>query len=487
MYTVDCVATTDTVAGPFDVFSTILERHSPARPFLLETVPTIGYADGWSFLGVDPFLTFEAWGSRIVESRFGQRGLLDRSIHVAHPLEALQRCLDQYRTLPLSHGSPFTAGAVGAWSYDLRLWTDTPAPEDPKSPEHPDIALAFYADVLAFDHRCRTASAFHCNVPDAPNRGWVNTALDACRTPRHAPEERVRTVRGRRFAEPALSSMTQESFCLAVKRVQEYITAGDVYQINLTQRLVARWEGSPLELYSRLRAANPSPYAACVDLGQSTVLSTSPERFLRFDPATRCLETRPIKGTRPRGTTPDEDAAHAAELLVSAKDAAELVMIVDLERNDIGRVCEYGSVHVPVLRTIEEYANVLHTVATIEGTAREGVGFADMLRATFPGGSITGAPKIRAMQIIDELEPVPRGYYTGAVGYVDFSGSFDLNIAIRTVVLHDGNAYMGAGSGIVADSDPVAEYEESMTKAQPLLAALADPPYAGSRTHRYGV
>jgi aminodeoxychorismate synthase component I len=259
-----------------------------------------------------------------------------------------------------------------------------------------------------------------------------------------------------------------------VRRAIAYIRAGDIFQVNLSQRFCAPWPWDPWLLYRRLRRANPAPFAAFLDGGRWAVVSASPERFLQVDPRTRRVETRPIKGTRPRGRTPEEDARYAEMLLQSEKDLAELVMIVDLARNDLGRVCAYGTVSVPELRRLEAYPTVWHTVAVVEGRLRPGVGPAELLRATFPGGSITGAPKVRAMEIIEELEPVRRGVYTGAIGWLGWDGALDLSIAIRTFVVTGGEAYFHAGGGIVADSDPAAEYEETLAKALGLVRALGE-------------
>ena len=268
------------------------------------------------------------------------------------------------------------------------------------------------------------------------------------------------------------SNFTRPAYCRAVERALEYIRAGHIYQVNLSQRFTAPMRGDVESLYDRLRAANPAPFAAFLDAGDFQIVSASPERFLQFDPVTRRVETRPIKGTRRRGATPAEDEQLKAELIASEKDAAELVMIVDLERNDLGRVCDYGSVRVPDLRRVEAYPTVWHTVATVEGRLRPGATRADLLRAAFPGGSITGAPKIRSMQIIEELEALRRHVYCGAIGYLGFDGRMDLNIAIRTITVANGQAYFHAGGGIVADSDPKEEYEETLHKARALANAL---------------
>ena len=259
------------------------------------------------------------------------------------------------------------------------------------------------------------------------------------------------------------SNFTRAAYCAAVRRAKEYIAAGDIYQVNLSQRFQCDGAASPVEVYRALRAANPAPYAAYLDIGEAQILSSSPELFLKING--RQVTTRPIKGTAPRATDP-------SVLLHSPKDNAELVMITDLERNDLGRVCEFGSVRVPELVTVESYATVHHLVATVTGTLRPDVTPVDAVQACFPGGSITGAPKIRAMEIIDELEPHARGVYCGAIGYFGPNGEAQFNIAIRTAVQQGSRLTFHAGGGIVADSEPEAEYEETLAKARGILNAI---------------
>ncbi len=255
-----------------------------------------------------------------------------------------------------------------------------------------------------------------------------------------------------------------------MRRVLEYIAAGDVFQVNLSQRFTARGPYQPLELYLRLKEKSPAPFAAFLQWKDLAVVSASPESF--YQTRGNLLVTRPIKGTRPRGSDPDDDGRLAAELLDSPKDRAELTMIVDLERNDLGRVCEYGSVAVRDPLSIESFAQVHHLVATIEGRLRSSTGPVDVIRALFPGGSVTGAPKIRAMEIIDELEPNRRSLYTGAIGYLSQGGSSAFNVAIRTILVEGDRASFQVGGGIVADSDPVAEYDETLAKGRGMLDVL---------------
>ena len=256
----------------------------------------------------------------------------------------------------------------------------------------------------------------------------------------------------------------------AILKAKEYIAAGDIYQVNLSQRFTAKIATPPLALYKIVRTLNPAPFAAYLKFGEITVISSSPERFLRI--AGNSVETRPIKGTRPRGEGKVEDEKLKKELLKSTKDKAELIMIVDLERNDLGRVCEYGTVRVPEIITLETYATVFHLVSTITGTLKADKDHIDCIKACFPGGSITGAPKIRSMEIIDELEPTQRKIYTGSIGYVGFNQQTDLNIVIRTMLYCDGTVHFQVGGGIVADSDPALEYEETLHKGRALVEAL---------------
>jgi para-aminobenzoate synthetase component 1 len=329
----------------------------------------------------------------------------------------------------------------------------------------PDVGLGLYDWVIAWDHAMGRAWI----VAWGQERlAWVQERLGA-------PASTPRAVPRRPPPSSVTSNFTRREYEPAVARIRDYIAAGDVYQVNLAQRFRASFSSAPLELYRRLRARSPAPFGAYLAFGDLTTLSISPERFLRLDGATRVAEARPIKGTRPRGATPAEDVALAAELTASEKDRAENVMIVDLLRNDLGKVCRPGSVRVPELYALESHPTVHHLVSTVTGVLAEGADAFDLLRAGFPGGSITGAPKIRAMQIIAELERAPRGVYCGAIGYVSVTGAMDMNIPIRTIVLRGGVASFHAGAGIVWDSEPAAEYDETLAKARALIDALTSP------------
>ncbi len=328
--------------------------------------------------------------------------------------------------------------AIGYWSYDLRLSVERLPDRALDDLCLPELHLAF------FDHPTRIPVSNEDTGAMPPTGGDPGCAIRS--TPR-------------------------ADYTRSVRRILEYIAAGDCYQVNLSQRFQTPYRGDPWALYSRLRRLSPAPFAAYLDCGDHQVLSASPELFIRVTDG--WVETRPIKGTRARAADPIADGLAAEQLGTSPKDRAELLMIVDLERNDLGRVCRYGTVHVPELYRLESFSNVHHLVATVRGRLRPEIGPLECLRQVFPGGSITGAPKIRAMEIIDELEPVRRGVYTGAIGWVNGRGEGEWNIAIRTMVLKDGMASFHAGGGIVADSDPDAEYDETLAKAAGMLAALA--------------
>jgi len=368
---------------------------------------------------------------------------------------------------------PFCGGWIGFFSYDLLHRIERVPRLARRDHGFPLIDLRFYPRVLAYDHArhlwtaCVLDGADDAAVAEGEGKGGPRAArallewLDAPEPPRSG---------GPALAGPLASNFTRPAYEAAVGRVLDYIAAGDVYQVNLAQRFAGRRAADPVELARRLFDASPAPFSAFLQEGDRTIVSSSPERFLRVRDGT--VETWPIKGTRPRGRTPAEDARLRAELLDSAKERAELTMITDLLRNDLGRVCRYGSVQVPEPRVLESFEQVHHTRSTVTGRLREGLDGVDLLRATLPGGSVTGAPKIRATEIIEELEPTARGPYCGAIGYLGIDGAMDLNIAIRTLLVEGDRLSFQVGGGIVADSRPDLEYEETLHKAQGLLKAL---------------
>jgi len=415
-------------------------------PFLLDSA-----AGGrHSFAGDDPYAVLLARGDRLSLWREGREQTFR-----GNPFDAIRELLAE-QEVANPGGLPLPCGAVGAFGYDLGQHLERLPHRAEDDLDFPDLLLGFYDEVTVVDHADRTSS----RVTLAPRP--AKRAIDA---------RLYDEVFGSVAASPGRgANFTRDRYLAAVARIREYIAAGDVYQVNLSQRFHARSAVPPLEIYRALRAASPAPYAAYLQYGRRAILSSSPEQFLEL--RGRTLVTRPIKGTRRRGATSDEDERLARELLASPKDDAELAMIVDLERNDLGRVCEFGTVKVAAPKVLERHPTVLHLSATVEGRLRRGLGPVDVLRATFPGGSITGAPKIRAMEIIDELEPTRRAFYTGAIGALGFDGSMNLSVAIRTVLADGPDFYFQAGGGIVADSDPAAEYEESLLKAAAMARAL---------------
>lgn len=372
---------------------------------------------------------------------------------------------------------PFIGGAVGCLGYALAAATEPIRFAAREGVALPDLTLLFVDRLLAIEHRSGRMLAiglgFAASEAVAHERAEraVEALLGSIALPGVARSEADAEQRAC-AAPPRVRGVGAAEYGLRVQQAKARIEAGDVYQVCLTHRLEAPCQADPWDLYTALRRISPAPFAAFLELDGACLLSSSPERFLRLDAAGRA-ETRPIKGTRRRGDDPATDAKQRAELVASAKDRAENVMIVDLARNDLGRVCEIGSVQVRELCAVEAYATVFQLVSTVTGRLANGRDVFDLVRAAFPPGSMTGAPKLAAMRILDRLEPDRRGFYSGALGYFDVRGGADLSVVIRTIALHDGWAGLHVGGGIVADSDPAAEYQESMDKAEALLAALA--------------
>ena len=429
---------------------------------------------GWSYLGFEPVHRAQ-WdnGNWVVKSQSGVQ------ITAGPAFEGLQRQLDMrwqksFKVDPVPGEPPFKGGWLANFSYDLGREIETVPKTGKNDLQAPGIRIAFYETVFAYDHDrkiwwcCQLASAGAEALDKMEHE--LSTAVLTYTEPNARQAEP--------FDTKVKSNFTKTNFKRAVRKALGYIRKGDIYQVNLSQRLEAPWHGTAFDLYKRLREESPALYGAFVDMGDGfSVCSVSPELFLSR--RARKIVTRPIKGTRPRGDSPEEDAHLASELMRSPKEKAELVMIVDLERNDLGRVCEYGSIRVEVPSELETHPTVLHQVATVTGTLREGLTNSELLRATFPGGSVTGAPKIRAMQIIEELEPTWRGAYCGALGWIGANGDLDLNLPIRTALVDSKmkKAWYQAGSGIVADSDPDHEYEETLVKARAFYRAVgADVP-----------
>lgn len=449
----------------------IFERLSQLPfPFLLDTGMLVNGLGHHSFVGVDPFLVMSSKGQNITITRGDKISRFTGS-----PLQELKRLLKKYAMPRNNEFFPFNGGAVGYFSYDLgRQFEKLPewASDDLNMP---DLFLGFYDTVLAVDIITGKITVISTGLPEQGSDAKFRATRRLEAIEQALTEETIsRSFAGTRICKDKdnqlVSNFSPEEYRNMVRRAVEYIAAGDIFQVNLSQRFCTGQTVDAWELYRRLRRINPAPFAAFLSCGEFEIISASPERFLKVDGSV--VETRPIKGTRPRGNTPGEDNRLRQELLQSEKDRAELMMIVDLERNDLGRVCEIGTVKVPELYRLEEYATVFHLVSTVEGRLASGYDVTDLLAASFPGGSITGAPKIRAMEIIEEMEPVRRGVYTGSVGYLGFDGRADLNIVIRTILASRGKLYFQVGGGITADSDPHKEYVETLDKARALVRAL---------------
>ena len=429
----------------------------------------------YSFLAADPFLELEAYGEQVtIASASGTE-----VIQCEDPLEELRRRVQKVRVAALPDLPPFTAGAVGYAAYDSVRYTER-LPHAPRDDRHvPDLAFAFYDRMVVFDHVSKTIVVVAMGRVD-PAHGDARTAYDQARsriddTVRQlaspADELRAGDIDTTGDVDVAFeSNFTQKEFETAVKKCVEYIRAGDIFQVVISQRLKLPITGSPFEIYRTLRVVNPSPFMFYLRTPKTTLVGSSPEVMVRVIDGQ--VTVRPLAGTRRRGQNEDEDRQLAEELLDDPKERAEHVMLVDLGRNDVGRVAQFGSVELSDVMTIERYSHVMHITSNVNGQLRPDLNAFDALRACLPAGTVSGAPKVRAMEIIDELEPHRRGPYAGAVGYVDFNGNMDTCIALRTMVVQDNHAYVQAGAGIVADSVPESEYHETLNKARGLLKAI---------------
>jgi len=454
--------------SPPDPFEA-LRRFADVRPVLLESASRRPRLGRYSFLAADGFL--------LREERWPRYG--------ADPLRPIAETMRSLAAPAVRGLPPFQGGVIGLLGYEAgAFWERLPAPRS-EVMGVPAFRAELFDWVLAWDHEQNRAWIIARDLPAADGRGatrgharaeWVRQRLAG---PPRSSSAASGAAPGSVDSSPhfplpdvphVTSNFDRAAYIRAVERVVEYIRAGDVFQANLSQQLSSRTALTPVDLYGRLRAVNPAPFAAFYGGDDWAVVSASPERFLRV--AEGVVETRPIKGTRRRSFDPVEDARLAAELLASEKDRAENVMIVDLLRNDLSRVCRPGTVAVPELCSLESYETVHHLVSSVSGTLEEGKDAWDLFAAAFPGGSITGAPKVRAMEIIHELEPTPRGPYCGSLFSVGFDGSADSNILIRTMVCRGDRVCIGAGGGVTAASDPEAEYEETLDKAAAMLHAL---------------
>jgi aminodeoxychorismate synthase component I len=459
-------------------------------PVLLESARVNEKTGRYSFVAADPYLIFRSQGDAVELSlpatpkgKFGRRASMNRK-----PLLKLRELMSNYRTERVDGLPPFTGGAVGFFSYDFVHQFEKLPRTVTVDLDIPESCFVFVDMVVAFDHILNKVwvianpgareqeMGFRRPQPDQWDRLYDQAAnrisvLGSKLMEKTMKRDAPLVARGgvQRFTlEP---NMTQADFESMVRRCKEYIAAGDIYQANLSQRFTARiGDADPLQLYTVLRDVNPSPFAAYLDFGDLQLVSSSPERLIRLRGG--AAETRPIAGTRRRGGDRAETQELSAELLTNEKERAEHIMLLDLERNDLGKVCGYGTVRVDEMMVVEDYSHVIHIVSNVRGELAAGRDAFDLVRAVFPGGTITGVPKVRCMEIIDELEPVARGPYTGSIGYISNAGDMDMNIIIRTFVIKDRMAHVQVGAGIVADSDPEREYFETLQKAEALKQAL---------------
>jgi para-aminobenzoate synthetase component I len=425
----------------------------------------------YSFIAINPFLTFRSYGSRcVIESASGSTETYGNPWRLLDELMARFELLDE-----VDHPFPL-GGAFGYWGYDLKNFVE------PKLSRHavndlelPDCSVGFYSSVLVFDHHLAKTWIVSTGLDADASRTAAKAAADLQAwkdlLDRPAPEAQSAWIETPSSSVHPTSNLSRGSFLSAVQRAQHYIRHGHIYQVNLSHRLSQPWDRSGWNFFLRLKEISPAPFSAYLHCGDFELASSSPELFLRMSGSQ--IQTRPIKGTRPRHADSTRDAQLSYELQTSPKEISELVMITDLLRNDLGRVCEFGSIQVPDLVCLERYPHVQHLVSTVEGRLRPDVTHFHAFASCFPGGSITGAPKIRAMEIIDELEPISRGPYTGALGYLGFNRETQLSIIIRTALIHRQTVHFNVGAGIVADSIPEAEYDETLAKAAGYLAALS--------------
>jgi anthranilate synthase component 1 len=439
----------------------------------------------YSFLATEPFFEIEAYGRQVTTNAYsgvsasGTPTLVTRQFECDNPLDELRRQVEAIGAVHLPELPPFCSGAVGYAGYDTVRYFER-LPNAPTDDRHvPDMAFAFYDQMVVFDNVSKMIVVVAMARLDKPGTTAEAAYNDARRRVDHlveqlsSPQSGLQPVDIRVGGAVKLSyqsNFTQAQYEKAVEKCVEYIRAGDIFQVVLSQRLEVPLTAHPFEIYRMLRVVNPSPFMFYVRTPSVTLVGSSPEVMVRV--VDGHVTVRPLAGTRPRGASEEEDLRLAEELLADPKERAEHVMLVDLGRNDVGRVCSYRSVNVDDVMTIERYSHVMHITSNVSGDLAPGKGAFDALQACLPAGTVSGAPKVRAMEIIDELEPHRRGPYAGAVGYVDFNGNMDTCIALRTVVVQGDKAYIQAGAGIVADSVPANEWQETLNKARGLLKAI---------------
>jgi anthranilate synthase component 1 len=451
--------------------SAFLKLRGDGPAFLLESAEQ-GRLGRWSFLGFRPRAILRWSEGTLSEWDGGGGGDPDRTSAAPDPYSAAAEYLARYEIAEPDELPPFAGGAVGFFGYDLvRTVEPLPGP-NPDTIGLPDMALMISDVLLAFDHQRHEVTVIaNAFVEDGGIEEAYGRAVETISEVRERLREPVPVAEAGVAEAPHFdSNLSQEEFEAIVTRIIEYVHAGDAFQVVPSQRFSAPSPVEAFSIYRGLRTVNPSPYMYFLDFGDFEIAGASPEPLVKV--TGRQVETRPIAGTYPRGADEEEDRRNAERLLQDPKERAEHVMLVDLGRNDLGRVCEYGSVTVDELMVVETYSHVLHIVSQVSGTLREGIGPMDVLRSVLPAGTLSGAPKVRAMQIIDELEPHKRGSYGGAIGYLSYTGDLDTAIHIRTVVVKDGVAHVQAGGGTVADAKPTYEYNESVNKAKAVFRAV---------------
>jgi anthranilate/para-aminobenzoate synthase component I len=448
--------------------------------FLLESIKGPEKIARYSFAGAAPLVTFKVKNGTVETAFRGKKVLSSKT-----PLKQLKEMLQSYRVKAQENLPPFLGGAIGMFSYDFVHYFERLPRTTLDDLQIPDAHFMLIDTHLAFDHKdkktfiiscpgaCESGSSFR--LPEGDLGVFYDRACEQINIlyQKLSSVSQGKPIKSRKSKNQIeiVHDMKRDDYIAIVKKAKEYIKAGDIFQANLSQRVSADIGNTePWEIYKILSMINPSPFAAYLDMGDYHIVSSSPERLLKFDG--NVVATRPIAGTRPRGTDIRSDQKMRADLLLNEKERAEHLMLIDLERNDLGKISDYGSVIVDEFMITEDYSHVIHIVSNIRGTAAQGKNCFDAVRAAFPGGTITGVPKVRCMEIIDELEPVSRGPYTGSLGYISFTGSMDLNIIIRTFVIRQGTAYVQAGAGIVADSEPEKEYFETLKKAEALIKTL---------------
>ncbi|MDH4232549.1 MAG: anthranilate synthase component I family protein [Nitrospirota bacterium] len=460
---------------PSEIYAAVRSGNS----FLLESVKGPGNIARYSFIGIEPYLIMKVKDG-VVEIDCGGRKTLSSRI----PLQRLRELVEVYRQEPVAGLPPFQGGAAGMLSYDFVHYLEK-LPETAMDDLHiPDLHFFMIDRLIAFDHAAKKCWIIVCpgaretvlgysevTKPKALLVAEAETVLQGLQRRINFIAETEEASGNAAYRVNITYETEKERYMDMVTKTKEYIAAGDIFQANLSLRLSAEiGVTDPWKVYTILRKINPSPFAAFVDFDDYHIVSSSPERLVRV--VGKTVDTRPIAGTRPRGKDLDEDETMRAELLLNEKERAEHIMLIDLERNDLGKVSDYGTVSVDELMITEKYSHVIHIVSNVKGILVDGKDCFNVIRAAFPGGTITGVPKVRCMEIIDEIEPTKRGPYTGSIGYIGFNGNMDMNIIIRTFLIKDGRAYVQAGAGIVADSDPEREYYESLKKAEALIKTL---------------